>query len=109
MTTKKGSERRDSGKPAPQVSPYEHTKTGLIGNQRDTMLQSELQSLVRIPRRSVGYPKIERARIIHFRPNWDELVDGDINCHRRVSPMGLPCHGAMVVFPRVRSELVGMT
>jgi hypothetical protein len=40
-----GSSRSSNG--APQyVSPYEFTKTGLIGDQRDTMLQSELQSLV---------------------------------------------------------------
>jgi hypothetical protein len=32
---------------APQyISPYEFTKTGMIGDQRDTMLQSELQILV---------------------------------------------------------------
>lgn len=34
---------------AVHVSPYETTKTGLIGEQRDSMLQSELQILVSRP------------------------------------------------------------
>lgn len=37
---------RSSSQPRPHTSPYEYTKTGLIGDQRDTMLQSELQILV---------------------------------------------------------------
>jgi hypothetical protein len=37
---------RSSNQTAAFISPYEFTKTGLIGDQRDTMLQSELQSLV---------------------------------------------------------------
>ena len=40
-----GSSRSGSDSP-PQRSPYEFTKAGLIGDQRDTMLQSELQILV---------------------------------------------------------------
>lgn len=48
MTTH--NERQGSGhsvnEPNAFVSPYENTKTGLIGEQRDTMLQSELQHLV---------------------------------------------------------------
>jgi hypothetical protein len=42
---RRGSSRSSNG--APQyISPYEFTKTGTIGDQRDTMLQSELQILV---------------------------------------------------------------
>jgi hypothetical protein len=41
----RGSSRTSSHSP-PNVSPYEFTKTGVIGDQRDTMLQSELQILV---------------------------------------------------------------
>jgi hypothetical protein len=45
-----GIERRVSSRSSSQspqhVSPYEFTKTGVIGDQRDTMLQSELQILV---------------------------------------------------------------
>lgn len=37
---------RSGSETPPQRSPYEFTKTGLIGEQRDTMLQSELQHLV---------------------------------------------------------------
>lgn len=37
---------RGSNSPPPYISPYEFTKTGAIGDQRDTMLQSELQILV---------------------------------------------------------------
>jgi hypothetical protein len=44
-TERRGSSRSSSATPA-YVSPYEFTKTGRIGDQRDTMLQSELQSLV---------------------------------------------------------------
>jgi len=40
----RGSSRTSSHSP-PNVSPYEFTKTGVIGDQRDTMLQSELQIL----------------------------------------------------------------
>jgi hypothetical protein len=43
---RRGSSRSSSASPQ-YVSPYEFTKTGLIGDQRDTMLQSELQTLVR--------------------------------------------------------------
>jgi len=43
-------ERRASSRSSTQslqhVSPYEFTKTGVIGDQRDTMLHSELQILV---------------------------------------------------------------
>jgi hypothetical protein len=42
---RRGSSRNSSQSP-PHVSPYEFTKTGVIGDQRDTMLQSELQILV---------------------------------------------------------------
>ena len=45
-------ERRSSGRSSSQgpthLSPYEFTKTGVIGDQRETMLQSELQILVGI-------------------------------------------------------------
>ncbi len=44
-TERRGSS-RDSSQAFPHVSPYEFSKTGLIGDQRDTMLQSELQLLV---------------------------------------------------------------
>jgi hypothetical protein len=44
-TERRGSSRSSSASPQ-YVSPYEFTKTGLIGDQRDTMLQSELQILV---------------------------------------------------------------
>ena len=37
---------RSSSAGAVQTSPYQTTKTGLIGEQRDSMLQSELQILV---------------------------------------------------------------
>lgn len=37
---------RSSSETPQYVSPYEFTKTGVIGDQRDTMLQSELQLLV---------------------------------------------------------------
>ncbi|CAF1337684.1 unnamed protein product [Adineta ricciae] len=36
---------RSSSQGSPYISPYEYTKTGLCGDQRDTMLQSELQYL----------------------------------------------------------------
>jgi hypothetical protein len=42
---RRGSSRISNQTPA-YVSPYEFTKTGLIGDQRDSMLQSELQILV---------------------------------------------------------------
>ncbi len=42
---RRGSSRSSNGTPT-HVSPYEFTKTGRIGDQRDTMLQSELQILV---------------------------------------------------------------
>jgi hypothetical protein len=42
---RRGSSRSSNGTPT-HISPYEFTKTGLIGDQRDTMLQSELQILV---------------------------------------------------------------
>lgn len=42
---RRGSSRNSDDAPA-YISPYEFTKTGLIGDQRDTMLQSELQILV---------------------------------------------------------------
>jgi len=51
MTTeieRRGSSRSSSQSPQ-HVSPYEFTKTGVIGDQRDTMLQSELQLLVCLP------------------------------------------------------------
>ena len=46
-TENRGSSRNSSQTPQ-YASPYEFTKTGLIGDQRDTMLQSELQFLVSI-------------------------------------------------------------
>jgi hypothetical protein len=47
----KQSERKDSGcssnSTSPRyISPYEFTRTGLIGEQRDSMLQNELHTLV---------------------------------------------------------------
>lgn len=44
---------RNSDEPVTYSSPYEYTKTGVIGDQRDTMLQSELQYLPELgkPRR----------------------------------------------------------
>ena len=44
-TERRGSSRNSSQSP-PHISPYEFTKTGLIGDQRETMLRSELQLLV---------------------------------------------------------------
>ena len=44
-TERRGSS-RNSSQSSPYISPYEFTKTGLIGDQRETMLQSELQLLV---------------------------------------------------------------
>ncbi len=37
---------RNSNQTTAYISPYEFTKTGLIGDQRESMLQSELQSRV---------------------------------------------------------------
>lgn len=52
-------ERRSSGRSSSQgpsyASPYEFTKTGTIGDQRDTMLQSELQILVSSPPDLLGF------------------------------------------------------
>lgn len=42
---RRGSSRSSSATPT-YTSPYEFTKTGLIGDQRDSMLQNELQYLV---------------------------------------------------------------
>jgi hypothetical protein len=44
-TERRGSSRSSTQSPQ-HVSPYEFTKTGVIGDQRDTMLHSELQILV---------------------------------------------------------------
>jgi len=43
-TDRRGSSRSSSASPR-YISPYEYTKTGLIGEQRESMLQSELQIL----------------------------------------------------------------
>jgi len=43
--TQRNDSSRSSSRSPPYISPYEFTKTGLIGEQRDTMLQSELQIL----------------------------------------------------------------
>ena len=55
---RRGSSRSSNDGPA-YVSPYEFTKTGLIGDQRDTMLQSELQILVCL---NTFYPKTRFSR-----------------------------------------------
>jgi hypothetical protein len=46
QTDRRRSSRSSSSTSPRYISPYEFTRTGLIGEQRDSMLQSELQTLV---------------------------------------------------------------
>ena len=91
----KENERRPSGRSAsetpPYSSPYEYTKAGLIGEQRETMLQSELQILVR---RFLFLKSIEFFSL--FSPNSAKHVDVVIDCHQQRSPMELQFRNATV-------------
>lgn len=80
-TPRKDSSRSSSVTPR-FVSPYAFTKTGVAGEQRESMLQSELQTLVcHDKKQSISFS------LLRFSRNWVKYIDVVIKFLHRILHM----------------------